>query len=378
MPRRRLLTLLFSLPFLCLADQLSRPNPSLDIDHSNVEYQRQQKPQSINQAAPLVGLVPSENQPAPVSGLGRIDEAPDLPGRATFTSSSAQSRVNSLIQDTLSLSDNAKLQERQQGRETGEQGNGQREKGKEKDKEKEEPQPQNQAVTSGDLVNNAGSAVVEVFSPQHANVLSVLMLLFGPFICFFGHRLFPYVLAMVGFLLGSYAALYTMHRVAPGMKIGSKSVIGVVSGIVGGVFLAWAITFGIFVLGGVSGLLLVGWGYQIGIDLIHESLYNPQVQAAVYISGAIVGACLAVCLFNYVVKFLTAFLGGFMIAAAIDHFGGLTDTWPTSLDPFGPMFGHPDLWVCEGSCIAVSVLWLGLSLIGVWYQLSSAQSKDEE
>jgi len=181
----------------------------------------------------------------------------------------------------------------------------------------------------------------------------------GAVTCFAGYRLFRFVLAIWGFILG--AALGSS-------MMGGDSAMGmIVAGLVGGVLGALALVFAYFV-----GVALVGAGLAALIGhVMWDQMASADPPSALIIGAAIAGAVGAMVLQRYVIVVGTAFAGAWMMIV-----GGVTlasatpvvkaassDVW--ILYPLTPAPGQP--WVL--------VAWIAVGLIGTAIQLAFTGKK---
>jgi hypothetical protein len=188
---------------------------------------------------------------------------------------------------------------------------------------------------------------------------AIVLVLAGAVTCFAGYRLFRFVLAIWGFILGA--------GIGSSMMGGDSAVGMVAAGLVGGVLGALALVFAYFV-----GVALVGAG--LGALVTHvtwSQTATADPPAAVIIIASIVGAIAAMVLQRYVIVVGTAFAGAWLIvvgavalAASIPSRGALTSgVW--ILYPLTPAPGQP--WVL--------VAWMVGGLVGTATQLTFGGKK---
>lgn len=191
---------------------------------------------------------------------------------------------------------------------------------------------------------------------------AIVLLLAGAVTCFAGYRLFRFVLAIWGFILGA--------AIGSSMMGGDNAVAMLVAGLVGGIGGALALVFAYFV-----GVALVGAG--LGAFVSHVAwgqIASADPPAAVIIVASIVGAIGAMMLQRYVIIVGTAFAGAWMIivgAVGVTATGAArgvvraaaSDVW--ILYPLAPAPGQP--WVL--------VAWIAVGLIGTGIQLAFTGKK---
>lgn len=190
---------------------------------------------------------------------------------------------------------------------------------------------------------------------SYERLAAILLVLGGALACFAGYRLFRFVLAMYGFILGALIASSTM---------GVSSTIGMIvaataGGVLGAIVLVFAYFVGIALVGAGLGALVahVGWA----------SLRTGEPPAAAIIVLAILGAIGAMLLQRYVIIVATAFGGAWTIIVGGLAFAGgrgaaraalASDVW--ILYPMTPAPGQR--WV--------PLAWVVLGLVGTAVQLA--------
>jgi hypothetical protein len=188
---------------------------------------------------------------------------------------------------------------------------------------------------------------------------AIVLVLAGAITCFAGHRLFRFVLAIWGFILGA--------GIGSSMMGADNAVAMIVAGLVGGLLGALALVFAYFV-----GVALVGAGLgALVAHLTWSQMSAADPPAAVIIGASIAGAVGAMLLQRYVIVVGTAFAGAWMVivgavAVASSAPGrgvvraATADVW--IMYPLTPAPGQP--WAI--------VAWVGLGLIGTAIQLAYA------
>ena len=191
---------------------------------------------------------------------------------------------------------------------------------------------------------------------------AIVLVLAGAITCFAGYRLFRFVLAIWGFILGA--------GIGSSMMGADNAVAMIVAGLVGGVLGALALVFAYFV-----GVALVGAGLgALVAHLTWSQLAVADPPAAVIIGASIAGAVGAMLLQRYVIVVGTAFAGAWMVILGAVAVAGSApgrgvvraatpDVW--IMYPLTPAPGQP--WVI--------VAWVGLGLIGTAIQLAYAGKK---
>jgi Domain of unknown function (DUF4203) len=191
--------------------------------------------------------------------------------------------------------------------------------------------------------------------PQsYALPAAALLVLGGAVACFAGYRLFRFVLAIYGFILGAMLASSMM---------GSSNTLGmVVAALVGGIAGALIMTFAYFV-----GIALVGAGVGVlAANVFWSTWKSVDPPAVAVIALAIAGAVAAMLLQRYVIIFTTAFSGAWtMVVGGLAISGNATAMRATAtgnvwiLYPFTPL--TEERWV--------PYVWVALGLVGAAVQL---------
>jgi hypothetical protein len=191
---------------------------------------------------------------------------------------------------------------------------------------------------------------------------AIVLVLAGAITCFAGYRLFRFVLAIWGFILGA--------GLGSSMMGGDSAMAMIIAGVVGGALGALALVFAYFV-----GVALVGAGLGAFIGHVTwDQMGSADPPAALIIGAAVAGAIGAMVLQRYVIVVGTAFagawmviVGGVVLAARAPGAGVVkaasAEVW--ILYPLTPAPGQP--WVL--------VAWIAVGLIGTAVQLAFTGKK---
>jgi hypothetical protein len=190
--------------------------------------------------------------------------------------------------------------------------------------------------------------------PQSYELPAALVLvLAGALACFAGHRLFRYVLAIFGFILG---AMLSSSVIGISNTIGMVAA-ALVGGLIGAAILLFAYFVGIALVGAGVGALFVhfGWAFVGGGE--------PPVLAI--IGMAVAGAGVAMFLQRHVIVITTAFVGAWTLIVGILAAAGVRGALAEKsavwiLYPTSPAPGHR--WI--------PYAWIVLGLAGTAVQLS--------
>jgi uncharacterized protein DUF4203 len=189
---------------------------------------------------------------------------------------------------------------------------------------------------------------------------AIVLVLGGALTCFAGYRLFRFVLAIYGFILGAMLASST---------VGASNTWGmVVAALFGGLIGAIVVTFGYFV-----GIALAGAG--LGALVAHVAwtqFASAEPPAALVITLSILGAIGAMVMQRYVVVIATAFGGAWtMLVGAITLLSGRDAVRAAS---------SGDVWILYPLTPApnqqwVPIAWVVLGAIGTAVQLGITARK---
>ncbi len=195
--------------------------------------------------------------------------------------------------------------------------------------------------------------------PNAAATAAILALALGLVSCFAGYRLFHFFLAVYGFAIGAVVGATLTAAYLPGQDFAALAGL-VIGGLVGGALLRAFYYVGVFVIGGLAGLLLA--------DALH-------LQGALGDLGPLLCAigcgALALILQKILIALSTAFSGAW---AALGGLVALLGRGPAGLlDPFqlprggGPWRDLPD--------DAIFYAWLALGTIGAVVQLGARERR---
>jgi hypothetical protein len=189
---------------------------------------------------------------------------------------------------------------------------------------------------------------------------AIVLVLGGALTCFAGYRLFRFVLAIYGFILGAMLA---------SSMVGASNTWGmVVAALVGGLIGAIIVTFGYFV-----GIALAGAG--LGALVAHVAwtqFASSEPPAAIVIILSILGAIGAMIMQRYVVVVATAFGGAWtMLVGTITLLSGRGAVRAAS---------SGDVWILYPLTPApnqqwVPIAWVVLGAIGTAVQLGVTARK---
>jgi hypothetical protein len=188
---------------------------------------------------------------------------------------------------------------------------------------------------------------------------AIFLILGGALACFAGYRLFRFVLAIYGFILGAMLASSVMGATNTFGMVAAA----VIGGLVGAGILVFAYFIGIALIGGALGALVAHAAWQAG------RAGDPPATFVIVL--AIFGAIGAMFLQRYVIVVSTAFGGAWTgIVGALALSGGVAVRAATTSDVWilYPMASAPGQeWV--------PLTWVALGLVGTVVQLGVTARK---
>jgi len=127
-----------------------------------------------------------------------------------------------------------------------------------------------------------------------------LAVVLGLLICFFGYRIFRFVLAVAGFIIGASFVAGFGFTLTDGKEILVILIAGIAGGLIGGALLLFLYSVGVFLLGVVFGILLFS-----GI----LGVMNINTSPPIYIVPALAGGIAALLLQRFMIILTTSFAG---------------------------------------------------------------------
>ena len=191
-----------------------------------------------------------------------------------------------------------------------------------------------------------------VLNQDVIHVLVGLGILVGALQCFFGYRIFKFLLGLFGFLLGSVLAA------AIGFNFTQEVVVvflfGLVGGFIGAALMTVLYFVGVFVIGSFFGGIL-------GVVLYAVAESNPDPAPLLIL--AVIAGVIALIFQKFMIIVSTGFGGSWMVVTGIAYFG----TQAINISNLNQIF-RPD-----GSHLyAIILCWLALGIVGVIVQYRSS------
>ncbi|MCH7949731.1 MAG: DUF4203 domain-containing protein [Candidatus Dadabacteria bacterium] len=178
------------------------------------------------------------------------------------------------------------------------------------------------------------------------NFLLTAVVLLGLLICFFGYRMFRFVLAIAGFIIGASFVAGFGFTLTDGKEIVVILIAAVAGGLIVGALFLFLYSAGVFLVGAIFGILLFS-----GII----GFVNSNTSPILYILPALVGGILALLLQKFMIILITSFTGAWVSVMAVLYFIS-SDFSPFRLE-FLDLIG-------ENQTYRIVFSWLALGMLG--------------
>lgn len=178
------------------------------------------------------------------------------------------------------------------------------------------------------------------------NFLLTAVVLLSLLICFFGYRMFRFVLAIVGFIIGASFVAGFGFTLTDGKEIVVILIAAVAGGLIVGALFLFLYSAGVFLIGAIFGILLFS-----GII----GFVNSNTSPILYILPALVGGILALLLQKFMIILITSFTGAWVSVMAVLYFIS-SDFSPFRLE-FIDRLG-------ENQTYRIVFSWLALGMLG--------------
>jgi hypothetical protein len=188
---------------------------------------------------------------------------------------------------------------------------------------------------------------------------AIILIAFGLLNCFFGYRIFRFLLAVYGFILGAVVGFVVASNLAAGQTL--WLVVGaVVGGLVGALLMVLLFFVGVFVVGGLAGLLLAG--------LINTAA-GVTLPTVVVIIIAVIMGIVALILQRVVLILATAFSGAWAVVAGAE---ALITGQTLSFQLFTQSLSQQPT---SSPLLLILVAWLALSVVGAVVQFLTTRER---
>jgi len=189
-------------------------------------------------------------------------------------------------------------------------------------------------------------------------VLAGLGILVGALQCFYGYRIFKFILGLIGFLLGSVLAAAIGYNFT--QEVILVFLIGLVGGFIGAALMTALYFVGIFVIGSFFGGIL-----GVVLYAVAESYPDP---AALLILAVIAGV-IALVFQKFMIIVSTGFGGSWMVVTGIAYFATQAINFSNLNQIFRPDGSH---------LYALILCWLALGIVGVIVQYRSSPTNEPQ
>jgi len=159
---------------------------------------------------------------------------------------------------------------------------------------------------------------------------------------------------------------YFEVSIANGAEVIIILAVGIISGLLaGGLF-----NKAVFLCGAIAGSLLSNLVYQLVESQIGGD--DENIRIGVLVGTTIGCGIIGLLLIDPILKVATSFLGGYMFAAGLDHYGLKFGWWNgATLDPGSGFFQHPQDFQCspqKAVCAGLISSWMILFTLGLVVQ----------
>ncbi|MSR33061.1 MAG: TMEM198/TM7SF3 family protein [Gemmataceae bacterium] len=190
------------------------------------------------------------------------------------------------------------------------------------------------------------------------NVIIGLGILVGAVQCFFGYRIFKFILALTGFIIGAVLAGAVGHEFSHQVPV--TLLAGFVGGFIGAVLLVALYFIGIFLFGAFLGGI-------VGLALFEAAQSNPE--PAILIILALISGVVALVLQKFMIIASTSFGGAWNVIMGIAYFTtGAID--PMHIEKFFQQRG--------GHLYVMFLFWIALGIAGMIVQYNTAPPTDNK
>lgn len=195
---------------------------------------------------------------------------------------------------------------------------------------------------------------------QYYHQSIVISIALGAIWCFFGYKIFRFVLGLLGFILGALAAGAIGYELSEGREIIAIGA-AIVGGLLGAGIMFVLYIVGVFVIGALLGAI---------IALSVFTYLNQEPEYLTMIVAALVAGIVAVFIKRLMIILATSLTGAWAVVTGLAYFV------ENNFDPF-----HPDtiLELTENELYRILIIWFALSMAGltVQYIISAKDYKPE-
>ena len=176
--------------------------------------------------------------------------------------------------------------------------------------------------------------------------------------CFFGYRIFRFLLGVIGFIIGAVIAGSLGFELSGGSELISV-IAGLAGGVIGALLIYWLYSIGVFALGAALGFAVTAYVY----GLLNE---NPVYWVMIAASSA--AGILAVFFQKPMIILATSFGGAFAAVTGIAYL--LTGNF----EPLNPGFLNT---LGEDQLYRMAIIWFGLGVFGFVVQYTMLLRREQ-
>ncbi len=170
-------------------------------------------------------------------------------------------------------------------------------------------------------------------APSLTNVFFIITIFLGLIICFFGFRILRFLVAVTGFIIGALLAVTIVFAIIQESILtltkGSDFLIIIASGIAGGFLFAIILLFlysaGVFLVGGLFGLILFS-AVTAG--------FNVFIEPFLYVIPALFCGIMALLLQRFMIILMTSAIGAWLSVVGVLYIVS------SKFDPLDPEFAY--------------------------------------
>lgn len=164
-------------------------------------------------------------------------------------------------------------------------------------------------------------------SPTISIIISLIFALAGLIICFFGYRIFRFVLAVAGFIIGSSFIAGVAYTLTEGQELLVIIIAGLAGGFIAALSLLFLYSAGVFLLGVLFGIVIFSGTSFVG---------NYNIAPTMYVIPALLGGVLALILQRFMLILITSLIGAWITVICVlymivDNFNQFTPDFINNL-----------------------------------------------
>lgn len=195
--------------------------------------------------------------------------------------------------------------------------------------------------------------------PQEAvNIIVTMSIVIGVIQCFHGYRVFKFILAITGFLIGGSMAA------SVGFVMFNNELASFLTGVVGGL-IGSALMLGLFYVG----IFIVGAFLGIVVGAVFFAVVGSDPEPVAMLLLALISGVMALIFQKFMIIFSTGFGGAWSVIVGIFYF---------TMGSMDLMITEQMLKAGNGYLYAALLCWIVLGIGGVIVQYKSASPKEKQ